>query len=231
MLVLRHRRSVVVTVVCIGCNGVFSGPFVSSLRQVAAPCRYRRLEAEMTVTPHNPVDLGPALVPHPRKYQVLNRSGESGTPPARGNPAACVNPALGRQSIIYMERQIGPRGGKLHELWRTDPRGHRPEQRGSINLSFGPNATPALTNPYIYADTTARQQIVLYGGTDNNVHSLYWGETGPVGHDNLTGFLGAPKTVTKPVGYFDAAANTHYVIYASDNGALHNEHYSKVGSK
>lgn len=62
-------------------------------------------------------------------------------------------------------------------------------------------------------------QIVVYRSSDGNVHSLYW-STGAVGHDNLTGSVGAPKAASNPVGYFEAATNTHHVIYRTSGGRL-----------
>jgi hypothetical protein len=140
---------------------------------------------------------------------VLDRSGESATPAAAGQPAACVIRGLGVQNIAYRDAS-----GHLHELWR-DAQG----ATGRTDLTANAAAPSAAAAPFAYVDPTTNSEILLYRGGDNNVHSLYW-STGPVGHDNLTGSVNAPRTSGNPVGWF-SPDNFHHVVYRTGDGHLH----------
>ena len=146
----------------------------------------------------------------PLAYQTARRSAEYATPAAANGPAVCLVPQWGVQNIIYRDTH-----GLVHELWR-DAAG----KTGTTNLTgAAAGAPPATGTPCSYVDTAAGQEVVVYRGTDRNVHSLYW-STGAPGHDNLTGSVGAPAAAGNPAGYFEAAAATHHVIYRAGNGSL-----------
>lgn len=147
----------------------------------------------------------------PLAYETVRRSAEYATPAAADDPAICLLPQQGVQNIIY--RDVG---GRLHELWRDDA-----GRTGTTNLTGAAEGAPTARGvPSTYVDTAAGQEVVIYRGTDRNVHSLYW-STGAVGHDNLTGSVGAPPAAGNPAGYFEAAAATHHVIYQIGDGSLH----------
>ena len=143
--------------------------------------------------------------------QSLRRSHlpELVTPPASCAPTACVIPALGVQNVVYRATD-----GRRHELWR-DVAG----TTGTTNLTNAANAPTADGDPFAYVDATAGQEIVVYSGSDRNVHSLYW-STGPIGHNNLSGSVDAPKAAGDPVGFFTPATNTHHVVYRDHDDHL-----------
>ena len=141
--------------------------------------------------------------------QALRRSREYGTPPAAGSPAACVLPALGRQSIIYRDSS-----GRLHELWR-DAAG----KTGTTSLTAASGAPTARGNPSVYVEAAIGKLTTVFRAGDGNVHALYWSD-GAVGHDNLTGSAGAPRAAGDPRGAYMADGINH-VIYRSGDGHLH----------
>jgi hypothetical protein len=141
--------------------------------------------------------------------QALRRSQEYGTPPALGAPAACVLPALGRQSIVYRDSS-----GRLHELWR-DAAG----KTGTTNLTAASGAPTARGNPSVYVEAAIGKLMTVFRAGDGNVHALYWSD-GAVGHDNLTGSIGAPRAAGDPRGAYMADGVNH-VIYRSGDGHLH----------
>jgi hypothetical protein len=127
------------------------------------------------------------------KQHVVDRSAQFKTPAASGPPTVVVIPGLGVNNIAYRDT-----AGHLHELWR-DAQGNT----GTTDLTANAGAPSAAGNPFAYVDTSTNSEILLYRGGDNNVHSLYW-SLGPVGHDNLTGSVNAPKAVGDPAGWFSA---------------------------
>jgi hypothetical protein len=141
--------------------------------------------------------------------QALRRSREYGTPPAAGTPAACLLPALGRQSIIYRDSS-----GRLHELWR-DAAG----QTGTTSLTAAAGAPAARGNPSVYVEAAIGMLMTVFRAGDGSVHALYWSD-GAVGHDNLTGSAGAPRAAGDPRGAYMADGVNH-VIYRSGDGHLH----------
>ena len=145
---------------------------------------------------------------------LVDRSAQYNTPSAAGSPTSVVIPGLGVHNINYRDTS-----GHLHELWR-DSLG----RTGTTDLTANANASVgsvpnAVGNPFAYVDPTTNSEILLYRGVDDNVHSLYW-SLGPVGHDNLTGSVNAPKTAGNPVGWF-TADNYHHVAYRTSDGHLH----------
>jgi len=139
----------------------------------------------------------------------VDHTAQFNTTGSAGAPNACVVPALGVQNIAYRDAFH-----HLYRIWRdaqgiTDTR----------NLTVLAHAPVAAGNPFGYVDPTTNSEILLYRGSDGNVHSLYW-STGPVGHDDLTGSVGAPKTASEPTGWF-TADNYHHVAYRTSDGHLH----------
>ena len=146
----------------------------------------------------------------PRRHLYLQRSREHNSPEAAGAPYGYLAPVNGVHNIVYRDTQ-----GRLMELWR-DAGG----ATGDGNLTNAAQGTPAAGDPYVYLDTVTGLQIILYRGSDRNVHALYF-STGVAGHDDIGGAVGAPKAAGNPVGYFTPASNIHHVIYRKDDGHLH----------
>jgi hypothetical protein len=139
-----------------------------------------------------------------------NLTGSVQAPKAAGNPVGYFTRADNVNHVIYRRDN-----GHLQELWwfGTNPVGH-----GDLTaLASAPSATG---DPSPYVDTTRGDNIVVYRGTDGDVHSLYW-STGPVGHDNLSGVAGAPKAGGDPFGYYTAHNDSHQVVYRGGNGHIY----------
>ena len=62
--------------------------------------------------------------------------------------------------------------------------------------------------------------VVAYRADDAHVHSLYWSD-GPVGHDDLSGYVGTPNTAGEPFGYYIPGLNAHQVTYRGVDGHLY----------
>ena len=179
----------------------------------------RVLQTKGTTTGDFPVVTRPLSVDAAQRWRIVDidavtvdRTGEYDTPPAAGSPTACVVPGLGVHNIAYRDTS-----GRLHELWR-DARGIT----GTTNLTAAvPGGAPrAVGNPFAYVDTLRNTEVLLYRGSDNGVHSLYW-STGPVGHDFLSGTAGTPNAGGNPVGYYTPSIDTHNVVYRRRDGHLH----------
>jgi hypothetical protein len=121
-----------------------------------------------------------------------------------------VIPGLGVYNIAYRDTS-----GYLHELWRAA------SDSGTTDLTNNASAPTATGQPFAYVDTSRNTEILLYRDSGGTVRSLYW-SLGAVGHDNLSGTAQAPgASGGDPVGYYDAATDTHHVIYRTSNGHLH----------
>ena len=145
----------------------------------------------------------------PRPYRHIERAHRDHAPEARGAPAAMHLPALGGNSVVY--RDVN---GHLDELWKGTG-GDR--ATGDATLLGG--APAAAGDPSIFFEVASGKLITVFRDGDGNVHDLYW-STGAVGHDNITGSIGAPRAVGNPCGTYEANGVNH-VIYRSGDGHLH----------
>jgi hypothetical protein len=141
-----------------------------------------------------------------------NLTGSIGAPRPTDDPVGFFEPTTATHHVIYRTGN-----GHLHELWwaGADPVGHgdlTPLVPGGAPLAAGP--------PSAYLDTTRGTKLVVYRGMDGRIHSLYW-TTGPVGHDDLSGFAGTPPAIGGPVPYYTAHSDTHQVTYRSGDSHLY----------
>jgi hypothetical protein len=146
-------------------------------------------------------------------------SGSGGAPGAAGRPFGYFVAATNTNHVIYRTTE-----GRLHELWWTpvDAVGH-----GDLTgLSDAPR--PA-GDPVAYVDTLRLDNIVVFRGTDQHIHSIYW-STGAVGHDNLSGFTGAPRAAGEPDAYYRANDDSHQIVYRSADGGLHEIWWAQGGN-
>ena len=98
------------------------------------------------------------------------------------------------------------------------PRPTRTSPRSSCRRP-GP-APPAAGDPSAYLDTTHGVSVVVYRADDAHIHSLYWSD-GPVGHDDLSGYVGTPNAAGDPVGYYIPGLDAHQVTYRGVDGHLY----------
>ena len=151
-----------------------------------------------------------AVRPDPtRPYRHIERARRDHAPEARGAPAALNLPAFGGNSVVYRDLH-----GHLDELWKGAG-GDR--ATGDATLLGG--APPAVGDPSIFFEAPSGKLLTVFRAGDGNVHGLYW-STGPVGHDNITGSIGAPRAAGEPRGCSMADGISH-VIYRTGDGHLH----------
>src|SRR5215831_16491547 len=145
-----------------------------------------------------------------RQFTHHRRSADLATPTAAGAPTVTFHPFSGVQTTIYRDT-----AGRLHELWR-DGNG----QIGTTDLTAIAGAPLARGNPFGYLDTSQDQQIVVYRGDGDGIHSLYW-TTGAVGLDNLSLVAGSPTASSNPVATHNPGTGNHHIVYRSADGRLH----------
>jgi hypothetical protein len=145
----------------------------------------------------------------PRSYRHIERSRRDHAPEARGAPAAMNLPAFGGNSVVYRDTR-----GHLDELWK----GNGGDRATGDATALG-GAPAAAGDPSIYFEDASGKLITLFRSGDGNVHDLYW-STGAVGHDNITGSIGAPRAAGNPRGSYGPGTLNH-VIYRSGDGHLH----------
>ena len=85
--------------------------------------------------------------------------------------------------------------GHAYELWRTPTNGP-----GVTDLSG--NGPAVVGSPTAYDFPALNAHNVVYRGTDNHVHGLWW-QTGAVGNDDLSGLAHAPDAAGNPFGFVE----------------------------
>ena len=130
-----------------------------------------------------------------------------GAPKAAGNPVGYFEAAANINHVIY--RGVD---GHLHELWWT---AQQPVSHGDITQQAG--ASDATVTPSALLDTARGEHIVTYRATDGHIHSGYW-STGPIGHENLSGFARAPRATGDPHGYDSAHNDTKQISTVVSTG-------------
>jgi hypothetical protein len=108
--------------------------------------------------------------------------------------------------------------GHAYELWRTPTAGS-----GVTDLS---GSWPAVVgNPTAYDFPALMTHNVVYRGTDNHVHGLWWVGAG-VGHDDLSGLAQAPNAAGNPFGFISPAYGVQNVVYRATDGDVHGLYWS-----
>jgi len=145
----------------------------------------------------------------PRPYRHIERGRRDHAPEARGAPAAINLPTLGGNSVVYRDAQ-----GHLDELWKGNG-----GDRATGDATANAGAPAAAGGPSIFFEAPIGNLLTIYRSADGHVHDLYW-STGAVGHDNITGSIGAPRAAGEPRGALLADGINH-VIYRTGDGHLH----------
>jgi hypothetical protein len=138
-----------------------------------------------------------------------NLSGTANSVMAAGDPIGYYVAGTDTHHVIYRSSN-----NHLHELWWT---GIAPVSYGGdlITLASAPTANG---QPSAYANSN-NENIVIYRGSDNHIHSLYW-TGGAVGHENLSGFAGTPKAKRDPFAYYSPINDTNQIIYLGTDNHL-----------
>ncbi|HZM78508.1 MAG TPA: hypothetical protein VFC19_22505, partial [Candidatus Limnocylindrales bacterium] len=145
----------------------------------------------------------------PRRYRHIERGRRDHAPQARGAPAAINLPTLGGTSVVYRDAQ-----GHLDELWKGNG-----GDRATGDATANAGAPAAAGDPSVFFEAPIGNLLTIYRSADGHVHDLYW-STGAVGHDNITGSIGAPRAAGEPRGALLADGINH-VIYRTGDGHLH----------
>jgi hypothetical protein len=131
----------------------------------------------------------------------------TGAAPAAGDPAGYVFDARATQHVVYRGTD-----NHIHQLW-WDTAGWR-----ISDLTMATHAAPAAGDPSGYvSDADGGSQHVVYRGTDNHIHQLWWDTAGWHTND-LTMATHAAPAAGDPAGYvFNARATQHVVYRGADN--------------
>jgi hypothetical protein len=127
----------------------------------------------------------------------------TGTPAAAGNLGAYEFTAEPTKHVVY-------RGGKGHiyELWWDSENGW-----STGDLSSATGAPAAAGDPAGYQFVGDSTQHVVYRGTDQHIHELWWDAAHGWGHGDLTAVVGTPAATGDPSGYAFEAQKTQHVLY------------------
>jgi hypothetical protein len=111
------------------------------------------------------------------------------------------------------------RGGDqhVHELWWASDGWHH----NDLTAAAAGGAPLAAGNPNGYMFANQRTQHVVYRGTDQHVHELWWASDGWHHNDLTTAASGAPTTAGAPNGYMFVAQGTQHVVYRGGDQHVH----------
>ena len=145
-------------------------------------------------------------------WSVNDLTATTGAPAAAGDPNGFAFTANGTSGMHVVHRGADD---DIHELyWQNGA-------WGVNDLTAATNAPPAAGDPNGYAFTAngTSGMHVVYRGTDNDIHELYW-ENGGWSLNDLTAGTNAPAAAGDPNGYvFDAQEQMH-VVYPSADGHI-----------
>jgi hypothetical protein len=108
--------------------------------------------------------------------------------------------------------------GHAYELWRTPTTGP-----GVTDLSGNGPAVVGSSTAYDFPALNTHN--VVYRGTDNHVHGLWW-QAGGVGNDDLSNLAHAPDAAGNPFGFISPAYGVQNVVYRATDGHVHGLYWS-----
>lgn len=162
-------------------------------------------------------------------WNLYDLTQTAGTPPVVGDPFGYAFDAQQTQHVIFRGTDgTDGNGGDLHELWWNRVNGwtHEP-------LSEQVGAPPAASEPFGYVFVSQGTQHVLFVGSDQHVHELWWDNSG--WHlEDLTEHTGAPLATGAVHAYpFDPAPNvpepTQHVLYIGFDSHVHELWWDSTG--
>jgi hypothetical protein len=140
-----------------------------------------------------------------------NLTGSINAPRTAGDPAGWFSTHDGFHHAVYRTSD-----GHLHELWWQGQGGV-----GHGDLTPLAQAVPAAGDPWPYYDPVRATNIVPFRGTDRRIRSLWWGPSGGVGQDDLSGTARTPLAAGDPFAWYTQVEDTHRVVYRATNGHLY----------
>jgi hypothetical protein len=138
-------------------------------------------------------------------------SGAGGAQAAASDPAGYMFNAQNTQHVVYPGTD-----NRIHELWWNSSGWHH---NNLTNVAGG--APAAASDPAGYMFNAQNTQHVVYRGTDNHIHELWWNSSG-WHHNDLTNAAGnAPAAAGDPAGYMFDAQGTQHVVYRGTDNHIH----------
>jgi hypothetical protein len=139
-------------------------------------------------------------------------SGAARSPNAAGDPVGTFNPATNTHHIAYRGTD-----GQLHVVYWIGADGSA-QYEGPLRDSRGEAPLPA-GDPSMYFDARGNN-VVVYRGTDNHIHSIYWA-LDEAGHDALSQFAGTPTARGEPVASYIPEVDETQITYRGSDDHLY----------
>jgi uncharacterized protein with PIN domain len=144
-----------------------------------------------------------------------------GAPAANSDPSGYVWESDGSQHIVYLGTD-----NQIHEIFQKDKglMGKKWEHGGAITSAAG--APAAAGKPYAYAWESDKSQHIIYRGTDNNIHEL-WFEHGTFTSGSwkyggaINAKVSAPAAAGDPIGFAWEHDKTQHIVYLGVDGQIH----------
>ena len=142
-----------------------------------------------------------------------------GAPAAASSPGAYMFNAQGTQHVIYRGAD-----NHIHELWWNSDGWHH----NDLTVAAA-NAPAAAGDPIGYLFDAQGTQHVIYRGTGNHIHELWWDSSGWHHNDLTNASPGAPAAVSNPGAYMFNAQGTQHVIYRGADNHIHELWWDNTG--
>jgi hypothetical protein len=145
-----------------------------------------------------------------------------------GNPAAYMFDAQGTQHVIY--RSLN----HFHELWWDSNGWHYNDLTVAASVPkepegpLPPGELREPSDPSGYIFDVYGEQHVVYRGTENHIHELWWNANAGWRHTDLTIAAGAPEALGNPAGYVFKAQGTQHVIYWGTDRHIHELRWERI---
>ncbi len=143
-------------------------------------------------------------------WHLEDLTAATGAPLSSSDPTAYVFSAQSTQHVIFRSAD-----GHIHELWWDAGAGWH-----HGDLSAATSAPIASSAPAAYVFDAQGSQHVIYRGSDNRIHELWWDTAAGWHIEDLSLATGAPPAAGDPTGYVFAAQNTQHIIYRSSGGEV-----------
>ena len=132
-----------------------------------------------------------------------NLSAAAHAPQAAGSPVGFFTPATNTHHVVYRKSN-----NHLHVLWWAG--GDVPGHDDATTLA---SAVASAGDPSAFLDTLRGENIIVYRGVDGHIRDIYWTGGDPLGHEDVSGFCGAPNAASDPVGGYSAPHDARGIVY------------------
>ena len=150
---------------------------------------------------------------------------KAGAPAAAGDPYGFAWEDDHTMHVVY--RGVD---GNVHELWFTKDSGGQWKYGGAINAKVG--AAPASGEVAGFVWDHDHSQHIIYHGTDNNIHEL-WFTKGMRGGEwkhggALNAMAGGPAAASDAMGFAWESDKTQHVIYRGQDNQINELWFTKA---